>query len=327
MTVSSFDNLTREQAKALFDTLTSTEVSDDLIKEYLLSTSNRIVGYEELAGAATSLREKMYSPWQELPSSLLDTCGTGGSGLNTFNTSTAVSFITAAAGVPTSKHGNRGRTSKSGSADVLEALGLKLDLAAEQTEGQLKNFNWCFLFAPLFHPATKRVQQIRKDIGVRTIFNFLGPLLNPMSASSQVIGVSSEEMLPVIANALAELGTHKALVVRGDDGLDEISVTTFTKVFEVTGGKVVEMRFEPEDFGLPRQSIEEVAGSEPQRSAERIKAILRGESDPCRNLVLLNAGAALYVANAAPTILAGTALASETIKSGKCTQLLKDLCG
>ncbi len=290
--------------------------TDAQIAGYLFGTGCRMLTSSELVGAARCLRSHMTQvPLPKL--AMLDTCGTGGSGFSTFNTSTAVAFVCAAAGQPVAKHGNRASTSKSGSADVLERLGLCLDLNAEQIAQSVQTTGFGFMFAPMHHAATKRVQRIRRELGFRTIFNFIGPLSNPAGAAFQLLGVSSLEMLPVMAEALRDLGTKNALVVRGEEGLDEISLTAPTTVYELRDQQLDCYTLRPEDFGFQSVEMREIEVASAEESAERMQKLFSGEPGPLRDLVLLNAGAALYVSTAAKDIAEGISLAQECIDSGK----------
>lgn len=307
---------------------TPEEITDAQIGAYFFGTDFRLVNREELIGAARSLRTHMVPVdiRRRLPGvELLDTCGTGGSGLDTFNTSTTAAFIAAAAGQHVAKHGNRGATSKCGSADLLQALGMNVQLAPEQIIECCAKTKFCFMFAPLHHPATARVGRIRKELGVRTIFNFLGPLVNPASVDYQLLGVSKREMLPEIASALSVLGVKRALVVNGGDGIDELTLTERTQVIEVADGEMKSYSIVPEDFGFSRVRFSQIRGGSPEESAERVREIFRGAQGPYTDIVLLNAGAAFYICGKAATIADGITLARETIESGKPLELLREL--
>lgn len=302
--------------------------TDAQIGAYLSALAARLPTAAELVGAARCLRNRMkrvdtsgLSP----ETVLVDTCGTGGSGLNTFNTSTVVAIIAAATGLTVAKHGNRAATSQCGSADLLEALGVKLDLDERRLAASLRETGFAFLFAPLFHPATKRVQGIRKELGFRTIFNFLGPLVNPAGVKRQLLGVSNPSMLRPMADALAELGASHAIVACGEDGLDELSVTARTRVCEVRNGKVTEQVVQPEDFGFRRYRPEDVIGSDAPEAARRTRSLLAGESGARTDLVLLNAGAALVIGGRVETIAEGVTLARATIESGAAIAALEKI--
>jgi anthranilate phosphoribosyltransferase len=253
---------------------------------------------------------------------ILDTCGTGGSGLNTFNTSTASAFVCVAAGQPVAKHGNRAATSACGSADVLEALGIKLELSPEQELQCLKETGFCFMFAPFHHPATKRVVAIRRELGIRTIFNFLGPLSNPAGARFQVVGVSEPRLMRTIAEALQQLGSTQALVVRGEDGLDEISPCSATHIVELRNGEITEYDIAPEDFGLSLSQHQDIEGSQAKEAAVRLREVLSGKESPLRNLIALNAGAGLYVSGKASSIKEGVEQALDVLSGGKAIEVL-----
>lgn len=317
--------LSENQTFKLFESfLNNSDLTDAEISEYLLSTSKRLPASSELLGAARSLRKHMLRV--ELEKScepLVDTCGTGGSGLSAFNTSSVVSFILAAADVYVAKHGNRALTSKSGSADALEALGVKIDLNPEQVKNCLEKTKFAFIFAPNFHPATKRVQGIRKELGVRTIFNFLGPLINPAEVKIQLLGVSNKEMLQPMAETLRGLGLERALVVCGEDGLDEITLTTKTLVYELKDKKISGYLIDPKVYGFSYVWPDQIQGFTPEDSASCIKKMLAGEKSKRRDLVLLNAGAGLYLAGKVESINQGISLAGEILDSGKAALVLE----
>lgn len=323
--------LSEAETFALFEELMKGDpscVTDAQIGAYLFATSARELASEELVGGARSLRKHMLP--LEISSSLkgtelLDTCGTGGSGLNTFNTSTAVAFVAAAAGQPVAKHGNRASTSACGSADVLRELGVELDLTIIQLAECLAAANFCFFFAPNHHPATKRVQVIRRELGVRTIFNFLGPLSNPAGATRQLLGVSQLKMVEPMARALLALGARHALVVRGEDGLDELSTTGPSLIAEVRAGEVSHYTITPEDYGLERVSFAEIEGGIPKVAASRLRAVLGGERNAYSDLVALNAGAALYVSGKAESIGDGVGLARSILTSRSALEVLENV--
>ncbi|RMH46027.1 MAG: anthranilate phosphoribosyltransferase, partial [Alphaproteobacteria bacterium] len=257
---------------------------------------------------------------------LIDTCGTGGDGAKTFNISTTVSFVVAAAGVPVAKHGNRAMSSKSGAADVLEALGVNLDLAPEQVARCIDEIGIGFLFAQKLHPAMKHAGPVRRELGVRTVFNLLGPLTNPAGAEYQVLGVYAADRLELVAGALRELGCRRALVVHGRDGLDEITTTTITDAILVEGDAPLQrFEIEPAAFGLPYATPEALAGDDSATNAAIIRHILAGQHGTGRDIVLLNAAAALWVAGKVPGIPEGLKLAAEAIDSGRARSRLDEL--
>lgn len=301
-------------------------MSEAQIGTYLSLTAQRLLSADELVGAARSLREHALPvKTSSLPKGaiVIDTCGTGGSGKDSFNTSTAVAFVAAAAGLYVAKHGNRAATSRSGSADVLEALGVRLDLTAEQLARCLEETHFCFMFAPRHHPATKRVQAIRKQLGFRTIFNFLGPLANPAGVTHQLLGVSAPEMVTIMAEALERLGITSAAVVCGDDNLDEFTLTAETAVCEVRKGKLLPYKVSPEEIGLRRVPFAEICGFAAAEAAQKIRDILNGGNGAHRDLVAANAGAALFVAGIVNTIETGVAQALTILNSGTALQVLE----
>jgi anthranilate phosphoribosyltransferase len=279
---------------------------------------------EEITGAARVMREKAHRV-NVGGKTVLDTCGTGGDQKGTFNISTTTAFVLAGAGVNVAKHGNRSVSSQSGSADVLGALGVKVDAPKERVEQCIAKIGIGFLFAPLLHEAMKYAVQPRRDIGIRTIFNILGPLTNPAMATHQLIGIYSGELVAVIAHVLKNLGSVRAMVVHGLEGLDEISLCGPTQVAELRDGQVKEYTIEPEQFGLQRCRMEELHGGNAAQSAIIVGGVLDGQKGPARDVVLLNSGAALYVSGNAATIAEGIGLAAESIDSRKARQKLEQL--
>jgi anthranilate phosphoribosyltransferase len=279
---------------------------------------------DEVTGAARVMREKAHRV-QVGSKMVIDTCGTGGDQKGTFNISTTAAFVVAGAGVNVAKHGNRSVSSQSGSADVLGALGVKVDAPKECVEECIAKIGIGFLFAPLLHEAMKYAVQPRRDIGIRTVFNLLGPLTNPAMATHQLIGLYSGDLVGMIAHVLKNLGSVCAMVVHGMEGLDEISLCGPTKVAELRGGQVKEYIVEPEQFGLKRCRMEELHGGNAEQSAAIVRGVLRGDKGPARDVVLLNGGAALYVGGSAATIQDGTRLAAESIDSGKASEKLARL--
>ena len=253
---------------------------------------------------------------------VIDICGTGGDGIDTINVSTAAGFVVAAAGVRVAKHGNRAASSKCGSADVLEALGARIDLNGEQVAKVIDGCGFGFLFAQRFHPAMRHVGGPRREIGVRTMFNVLGPLSNPATPRAQLVGVGSRAIGPLVAQALALRGTERALVVHSEDGLDEISPAASTHCWVVGEGAVAERDISPADFGLPSHPLEAVAGGEAAQNAGDIQAILDGAEGAKTDFVLMNAAASLYVAGKAPDLISGVELGREAIASGRAREVL-----
>jgi anthranilate phosphoribosyltransferase len=257
--------------------------------------------------------------------SLVDTSGTGGDASGTFNISTATALVTAGAGVRVAKHGNRSISSKCGSADVVEALGINIQLSPERAAQCLREVGICFLYAPNLHPAMKQVQTVRRELRMRTMFNLLGPLTNPARASGQVVGVYSLDLVEKLAEALSMLGLHRALVVHGLDGLDEITITGTTRVAEAREGSVRSYEVEPEEFGMARGTLQEIAGGDATENAAIIRAVLAGEKSPRRNVVLLNAAAALVAAGRADRIADAIPVAAQSIDSGTAASKLAAL--
>jgi anthranilate phosphoribosyltransferase len=289
-------------------------------------TALRVKGetVEEITGAARVMREKAHRV-NVGSKTVLDTCGTGGDQKGTFNISTASAFVVAGAGVNVAKHGNRSVSSQSGSADVLGALGVKIDAPKERVEACIDKVGIGFLFAPLLHEAMKYAVQPRRDIGIRTVFNLLGPLTNPAMASHQLLGLYSGELVGVVAHVLKNLGSVRAMAVHGLEGLDEISLCGPTKVAELRDGQVKEYTIEPEPLGLKKCRLEDLRGGNAEASAAIVRGVLRGDKGPARDVVLLNSGAALYVSGTAATIAEGLRLAAESIDSGKARQKLEQL--
>ncbi|HTU89951.1 MAG TPA: anthranilate phosphoribosyltransferase [Gemmataceae bacterium] len=279
---------------------------------------------DELAAAAAVLREYCL-PLAAGRDDVLDTCGTGGDGCCTFNISTATALVAAGAGVPVVKHGNRAMSSRSGSADVLAALGVRIELDAASARRCLERAGMTFCLAPLFHPRMRHVGEVRRRLGVRTLFNCLGPLANPAGASYQLLGVGRAEWLDRLAAALARLGTRRALLVCGRDGLDEVSLSGATLVRQVQGNAVVSDEWTPDDFGLAPCSLDELRVEGPEESAAVIRAVLQGEKGPARRMVLANAAAGLSAAGKAASLPEGVAQAAQAIDSGRALGVLNDL--
>jgi len=258
-------------------------------------------------------------------SSLVDTSGTGGDASGTFNISTATALVTAGAGVRVAKHGNRSISSKCGSADVVEALGVNIQLSPERAAQCLREVGICFLYAPNLHPAMKQVQAVRRELRMRTMFNLLGPLTNPARASGQVVGVYALDLVEKLAEALSMLGARRALVVHGLDGLDEITITGTTRVAEAREGSLKTYEVEPEEFGMARATLQDIAGGDAAENAEIIRAVLRGEKSPRCDVVLLNAAAALVAAGKAEKIAEAVPIAAKSIDSGAAAAKLDAL--
>lgn len=278
----------------------------------------------EITGCARAMRALSTAARSPYPV-LVDTCGTGGDGKGTFNISTVAAFVVAGAGVRVAKHGNRSVSSRSGSADVLEALGVRVDPGPEVVSRCLAELGIAFFFAPRFHPSMRHAAPVRKELGVRTIFNILGPLTNPAGARQQVVGVYSPELTPVLAEVLGALGTERSLVVHGHGGVDELSITGPTRISEVGPDGIRTYEVEPEEVGLQRGRPEDMSGGTAQENAAIALAVLGGERGPRRDVVLLNAAAALVAAGAADDLREGVRLAAEAVDSGRAMALLNGL--
>jgi anthranilate phosphoribosyltransferase len=256
---------------------------------------------------------------------VLDTCGTGGDGSRTFNISTAAALVAAAAGVPVAKHGNRGMSSRSGSADVLAALGVNIEADVPCVEACLEDLGICFCYAPLLHKAMKHVAPARRRLGVPTIFNVLGPLANPAGAPYQLLGVGRDPLRPLMAEALTLLGTERVVVVHGEDGLDEVTLSGATRVTESAAGTLCEFLWHPADFGLPTSPLDELRVEGPEQSAAVIRGVLAGDRGPARDIVLANAAGALWTSGRGGTLESCARLAAEAIDSGAARELLARL--
>ena len=278
---------------------------------------------DEITGAARIMREKAAKI--NAPEGVLDTCGTGGDMSHTFNISTTVAIVAAAAGIPVAKHGNRSVSSKSGSADVLEALGIKIDLQPEKVEKCLFETGFGFLFAPLFHPAMKYAIGPRREMAVRTIFNILGPITNPAGAKRQILGVFSGNLTETLARVLGNLGAEDAMVVHGQDGLDEITITNGTKASRFSKGKAENIILAPEDFGLERGKRDDLIGGDKDENARISVQILKGEKGPKRDIVIINSAAAIVIAGKTDDFRVGAEMAKDALDSGRALRKLEDI--
>ena len=312
--------LDESEALAAFGAILDGEVPDEDIARFLVALTERRETASEIAGAAQAMRARMIRV--AAPAGAIDVCGTGGDGHHTLNVSTAVALVVAAAGVPVAKHGNRAASSKAGAADTLEALGLNLDRAAETSEATLADLGICFLFAAKHHPAMAPIMPIRKAIGRRTIFNLIGPLANPAGVSRQLLGIARPDHVPIYAEALARLGTEGAMVVSGDEGLDELSLAGGNVVARVAGGSVTLGRVEPDAAGLPRAPVTAIRGGDAAHNAGALRALLQGEPGAYRDAVIFNAAAALIVAEAASDWRAAAEEAAQIIDRGLANTLL-----
>ena len=316
------ENLSYEEAKAVMNEIMSGEASDVQKSAYLTALTMKGETIDEITGSAEEMRNHAVQLSHE--GDVLEIVGTGGDKSDSFNISTTSSLVIASAGVPVAKHGNRAASSKSGAADVLESLGVNITISPQKSAELLQNIGICFLFAQSYHTAMKYVGPIRKELGIRTIFNILGPLANPANANLQVMGVYDESLVEPLAKVLSNLGVKRALVVYGQDRLDEISASAETSVCEVKDGTFKSYTISPEQFGLTRCKKEELTGGTPDENAAITKAVLAGEQGARRTAVVLNAGAGLYVAGKADSIEAGVRLAEELIDSGKAEKKLEE---
>jgi anthranilate phosphoribosyltransferase len=319
--VASGTDLTADQAQLVLKEIMSGVVEDAQTAAFLIALRTKGETVSELIGLARTMRE-LALPVHVAGDDLLDTAGTGG-GVGTFNVSTTAAFVAAGAGCRVAKHGNRSATSKSGSADLLEALGAHIDLEPEAISRCIEEVGFGFMFAPLHHQATRHVVPIRKALSVRTIFNFLGPLTNPAGAGRQLIGVSDSAYLDLMAGALAQLGCERALLVASADGMDEVSVVAETRVVEVSAGAIDHYVISPEQVGLERAEPEQLRGGTPEENADIARAVLDGETGPRRSLVVFNAGAALLVAGKVDSFEQGVRRAEQTIDSGAALETME----
>jgi anthranilate phosphoribosyltransferase len=315
------------EARELFNVIMEGKFTEVQIAGILVALRAKGETVDEIAGAASVMREKSLKvplP-KEIREKIVDTCGTGGDLKGTFNISTTVAFVVASCGVPVAKHGNRSVSSKCGSADILEALGVKIDLTPEQVAECIKETNFGFMFAPRFHPAMASVVKPRKELRIRTIFNLLGPMTNPAGAKRQLMGVFSEDLTEKLAEVLLKLGTERAFVVHGKDGMDEITLCDSTKVTELSREKIKSYEISPEDYGLKRVSPSELlAGETLEENKEIVLRILRGEEKSAkRDVVLLNSAFALLVADRVNSVEEGIELARKSLEEGKPYEVLK----
>lgn len=313
-------DLSYQMAESVVDEIMSGETTEVQTSAFLTALAMKGETIEEITGCANGMRKHALHLNHDFP--VLEIVGTGGDRSNSFNISTTSSLVISAAGVPVAKHGNRAASSKCGAADVLEALGVDITIPVEQSEKLLNDIGICFLFAQKYHTSMKYVGPVRKELGIRTVFNILGPLTNPAGATMQVMGVFSEEMVVPLAQVLAKLGVKNGMVVYGQDGLDEISVSAPTTVCEIRNGEFRSYVITPEQYGLKRYTKEELEGGSPEENAQITRAILDGETGAKRDAVLMNSGAALYVAGVVPTMEEGIRLATEMIDSGKAKEKL-----
>jgi anthranilate phosphoribosyltransferase len=309
-------NLTAAEARSAMQDLMSGETTDAQIAGFLTALRMKGETADELVAFASVMREKAEPFWDVAPAAVLDTCGTGGDRSGTFNISTATAFVAAGAGVRVAKHGNRSATSLCGSADVLEALGIDIQLPTERLRKAVTDVGFGFLFAQRFHTSMKHVMPARTQLKVRTVFNILGPLANPAAPCYQVLGVASAEVMGIVAEALGGLKTKRAFVVHSEDGLDEISISAPTKIIELVDGTLRYSTIKPEDFGANSADKAALRGGDAKTNANIIESVLKGERSPRRDVVLMNAAAALVVAGAASSLKEGFKAAAESVDSG-----------
>ncbi|HXG79654.1 MAG TPA: anthranilate phosphoribosyltransferase [Methyloceanibacter sp.] len=321
--VAAGETLTETEAAAAFELIMSGGASEVQIAALLMGMRARGETVDEIAGAARAMRARAVKV--RAPEGAIDTCGTGGDAKGTHNISTCAAFVVAGAGVPVAKHGNRSISSRSGSADVLAALGVKIDCAPEVVERCIEQTGLGFMFAPAHHAAMHHVAKVRQELGTRTIFNLLGPLANPASTPYQVVGVFAAQWVEPIAEVLGRLGVRRAWVVHGADGLDELSTTGISHVAVLDGGKISTFKVSPKNAGLPEAELKDLAGGEAAENAAHIRAVLEGQRGPLRDIVLFNAGAALLVAGRVKTLREGVTLAAEAIDSGRAKRVLEAL--
>lgn len=317
-------DLSREEALAVMGQIMGGEASPAQISSFITALRMKGETVEEVTGFAMAMRQRVV-PLPVRREGLLDTCGTGGDGGKTFNISTAAAIVAAAGSVFVAKHGNRAVSGRSGSADVLEALGIRTQLEPEQVGRCLERTGFAFFFAPSFHPAMKHAVGPRREIRIRTVFNLLGPLTNPAGAEAQIVGVYDVSLLETIPEVLANLGVRRALVVASEDGLDEVSVSADTHVAELRDGRIRRYVVSPESLGLSRHPLADVAGGPPEHNAEIIRGVFQGKRGGPRDIVLANAGAALYVAGKADDWKEGIALAARLLDSGAAREKLQQI--
>ena len=322
-TLVSGNSLTMEQAAGVMNEIMNGEATPAQFGSFVTALRLKGETVHEIAGMARAMRERAIPVATSGP--MVDTCGTGGDASETFNISTTAAFVVAGAELKVAKHGNRGMSSGCGSADVLDALGVKIDLGAKEVERCLEEVGIGFMFAPVFHPAMMYASPHRREIGIRTVFNILGPLTNPAGAESQLLGVADGELTMKMAEVLSLLGCHHALVVHGEDGLDEITLGGQTTVCELKEDEITRYLIDPEEFGFRRVNMASLRGGPPQESAAIIRRVLSGETGPHRDIVLLNAAAALVAGDRAENLEQGIKITAQSIDSGNASEKLENL--
>lgn len=324
--VNGFD-LEADSAESIMSEIISGQIRPEQVGAFLATLHFRPPTSRMLAGFARAFRKHTVSvPLNpEIANDVVDVCGTGGDGLQSFNVSTAVAFVTAASGQPVAKHGNRAVSSRCGSFDVLEALGVPFADTPEEATQSLRRHRLAFMYAPSFHPALRELTPVRRALGFRTVFNVLGPLLNPAGVRRQLVGVYSPDLVEPVAETLGELGAIEAMVVHGADGADELSISAPTKIAHLRDGRVQIRTVAPENFGLNRAVPESIAGADPMQNARILANVLSGEPGPRRDMVILNAAAALVVGGRAHDLQEGVKIARTTLESGKARALLDEM--
>ena len=317
-------DLSQKEAESVMEEIMTGNASPEEMSAFLLGLRKKGEAIDEITGAARIMR-KHATKINVSAKNVLDTCGTGGDGAHTFNISTISAFVAAGAGVVVAKHGNRSVSSKCGSADILKALGANIECDTKKVEACIAEVGIGFLFAPLLHGAMKHAMPVRKKLGVRTIFNILGPLTNPAGARHQLLGVFDGSLTKQLADVLGKLGSTHVLVVHGDDGLDEVTTTTDTVVSELIGGAVKTYKINPRDFGIKAAELKELIGGDVSVNKRIAEEVLAGKKGPHRDIVILNAGCAIYAADKAKDMKDGIDMAAEAIDSGKALQKLKSL--
>jgi anthranilate phosphoribosyltransferase len=315
--------LTREQARNVMDQVMAGETTPVQVAGMLIALRAKGETVDEMAGFVDSMRA--HATPLDLPAGAIDTCGTGGDRAGTFNISTAAALVAAGAGIPVAKHGNRAASSRCGSADVLEALGVDITLGADGVRRCIDAAGMGFCFAPTFHPAMRHAGPARRELGVRTVFNVLGPLANPGRVRRQALGVGAAPLAPLMIRVLQDLGHERALVFYGEDGLDELTTTGPSRVFQLTGGAVTDYQLDPRDLGLARSQPTDLKGGTPPENAELLRQVLQGERGPRRDVVLLNAAAAVLAAGRTEGWPDALEVARESLDSGRARQVLDRL--
>ncbi len=316
-------DLTEEHAFKVMSDIMEGKWTSSQIAGFLMALKMKGETVSEISGFVNAMRDKAVKI--KSPAGAVDTCGTGGDGLHSFNVSTAAALVTSAAGIPVAKHGNRSVSSKAGSADVLQALGVKIDLSAEQAEACLFQTGIAFLFAPVYHASMKHAVMPRKEMGIRTVFNILGPMSNPALTRRQVIGVFNFEVAEKMIRVLKNTGSEHVLVVHSNDGMDELAISSETVVNELKNGEIQTYEISPEDLDIERSDLSHIKGGSAEENAEIMRRVFAGESGPLADITVLNAGAAIYVGGQAETLKEGVGVAKELLQSGKAREKLAEL--